>query len=236
VQYSLRAQIEEPSTFDDVTAASNQGRGMIGSGDKSAAVLLKEADERLRAVLDSVGDGSWDWNIRSGEVFYSDRWLECRGFTRQEVRPHVSFWEGLIHPDDVERVWSHLSPHIEGRTERFVLEYRLRHASGDYRWMLDRGRVVERDHDGDAIRMVGTNCDLSEEGSGYTRRMSAEITSRLPPLQRLSAPMSQARLVAAVEYVLASPDLRDQMAERAHSPEFWPEFFAVYDSIEVEEA
>lgn len=198
---------------------------------ESAALLLKEADEKLRAVLDSVGDGSWDWSIRSGEVFYSDRWVESLGFERRNVRPHVSFWEELIHPDDVERVWSHLSPHIEGHTERFILEYRLRRASGDYRWTLDRGRVVERDGNGEAIRMVGTNCDISEERSGSIRRNSYEVTSGLPPQKRLAAPLSQARLVAALEYVLASPDLRQQMAERVHSPEFWPEFFEVYDSI-----
>jgi len=207
------------------------GSDMTEREGASAELLLKEADERLCAVLDSVGDGSWDWNIRSGEVFYSDRWLESLGFERGNVRPHVSFWEDLIHPDDIDRVWTHLSPHIEGHTDRFALEYRLRRASGDYRWTLDRGRVVERDDSGEAIRMVGTNCDISEERSGDAGRKSYEVTSRLPPQQRLAAPLSQARLVAALEFVLASPDLREQMAERAHSPEFWPEFFEVYDSI-----
>ncbi len=204
---------------------------MTDAGEHAATILLKEADERLRAVLDSVGDGSWDWNIRSGEVFYSDRWIESLGYERKNIPPNVSFWESLIHPDDEERVWANLSPHIEGTTERF-----MRRASGDYRWTLDRGRVVERDADGEALRMVGTNCVISLDRQGLTRREPQTEAANPQAQQRLAVPLSQDRLVAALEFVLATPELREKLAERAYSPEFWPEFFAIHDSIKASDS
>ena len=132
----------------------------------TAAQLLKESEERLFLVLDSVGDGSWDWNIPTGETYYSDRWLKSLGYERRDVTPHVSFWESLIHPDDADGVWATLSPHLEGKTDHIHIEHRLRFASGEYRWTLGRGRVVARDSEGAAIRMVGTNCDITEQYMG----------------------------------------------------------------------
>lgn len=128
---------------------------------KTTAQLLKESEERLRLALDSVGDGAWDWNVRTGEVYYSDRWIESLGYERRDMTPHLSSWEALIHPDDTERMWRTLTPHLDGETAHFECEYRLRLASGNYRWTLDRGRVVERDEAGKALRMVGTNSDVS---------------------------------------------------------------------------
>jgi PAS domain S-box-containing protein len=125
--------------------------------------LLKEAEARLRAALDSVGDGAWDWNVRSGEVFFSDAWIASLGFERREVRPVVAFWEALIHPDDAPRVAAELERHFSGETDVFHCDYRIRTGSGAYRRTLDRGRVIERGADGAPLRMVGTNCDIEDQ-------------------------------------------------------------------------
>ena len=73
---------------------------MPDSIETSPSELIKEAEARLRLALDCVGDGSWDWNMQTGEVFYSDRWIESLQYNRSEVPPYISFWESLIHPDD----------------------------------------------------------------------------------------------------------------------------------------
>jgi len=111
--------------------------------------------------LDAVGDGSSDWNIETGEIFYSDRWIELLGYSRSDVPPHISFWESLIHPEDTERVWDTLNEHFNGRTEYFESEYRLKLSSGEYRWFLDRSKVLQRNEEGRAIRMAGTCFDIS---------------------------------------------------------------------------
>ena len=61
----------------------------------------KEAEERLRLALDSVGDGAFDWSIRSGEVFCSDRWYEALGYRRGEFGPVTNVWREVLHPEDV---------------------------------------------------------------------------------------------------------------------------------------
>jgi PAS domain S-box-containing protein len=137
----------------------------------SASQLIKDAEARLRLALDSVGDGSWDWNIATGEVFYSDRWIESLGYSRSSAPPYISFWESLLHPDDTDRVWGALNDHFDGRTEHFESEYRIKRFSGQYRWSLDRGRVLQRDDEGHAVRMAGTSFDI-------TSRKSAESVLR----------------------------------------------------------
>ncbi len=79
--------------------------------------LIKDAEARLRLALDCVGDGSWDWNIETGEVFYSDRWIESLRYNRSEVPPNINFWKSLVHPGDEELFRDALSKHFEGRTK-----------------------------------------------------------------------------------------------------------------------
>jgi len=127
----------------------------------SPSRLIKDAEARLRLALDSVGDGSWDWNIETSEVFYSDRWIGSLGYSRSDAPPYISFWESLLHPEDAERVWDALNEHFEGHTEYFESEYRIRLSSGQYRWSLDRGRVLQRNGEGRAVRMAGTCFDIT---------------------------------------------------------------------------
>jgi PAS domain S-box-containing protein len=109
-----------------------------------------------------VGDGSWDWNVETGEVFYSDRWIESLGYSRGDAPPYIGFWESLLHPEDEKRVWDAINAHFEGRTEHFESEYRTRLSSGQYRWSLDRGGVLQRNVEGHATRMAGTCFDISD--------------------------------------------------------------------------
>ncbi len=127
----------------------------------SPSQLIKDAEARLRHALDSVGDGSWDWNIETGEAFYSDRWIELLGYSRSDAPPYISFWDSLLHPEDTERVWNAINEHFEGRTEHFESEYRIKRSSGQYRWSLDRGRVLQRNDEGRASRMAGTCFDIT---------------------------------------------------------------------------
>lgn len=123
---------------------------------------LRDSEKRLSYALEATTEGVWDWNVQTGEVYFSHRWIESLGFSPQEVPPHVSFWESLVHPDDLQRVREVLQAHLEGKTPVYVCENRLRTKTGHYRWNLDRGMVVERDAEGRPLRMVGTDSDISE--------------------------------------------------------------------------
>lgn len=134
---------------------------MARSPDELDADALKAAEERLRLALDSVGDGSWDWNLRTDEVFASDRLYESLGYERADLGPFGDAWIGLLHPEDVPLVQSAIEAHLAGHTRELDCEYRMRTRSGQWRWTQVRGRVIERDEAGEPVRLVGTNLDIS---------------------------------------------------------------------------
>jgi len=129
---------------------------------KQANEKIRKSEERFRLTLDAVSDGGWDWNIVTDEVLFSDRWLKSLGYARGEVEPHIDFWKSILHPDDEQRVINTVNAHFEGRTSFYQCETRLRMKSGEYRWGVDRGKVVARDPDGKPLRMVGADTDITD--------------------------------------------------------------------------
>ncbi len=135
--------------------------------------------DRFRQALDFMGDGIWDWNLQTGEVFYSDRWLESLGYDRSEVSPDLAFVESITHVEDKNVLSRVGTAHIEGRTDYFECEYRLRRKSGEYRWTLGRGRVVERDVNGLAQRVLGVNFDITAGKAAELALEQAEQRCRI---------------------------------------------------------
>ncbi|MFO0964974.1 MAG: PAS domain-containing protein [Gemmataceae bacterium] len=130
---------------------------------KRAEAELQRSEQRLNLVLEATGGGAWDWNIQTGEVYFSSFWVSSLGYAAGEVAPHVSSWESIVHPEDMARVRQALAEHFAGRTATYECVTRLRKKDGSWRWNLDRGRVVERTQTGEPLRMVGTDSDLSEQ-------------------------------------------------------------------------
>jgi len=122
---------------------------------------LAESEDRLRLVLEIAGDGIWEWNIVTGEVWLSPRWLETWGYPPGDVEPTIDSWRDLVHPDDLPRVVGSLERHIAGGTPLYEEEYRLRTRSGTYRWNRSRGRLLGRDARGRPQRMVGIDADIT---------------------------------------------------------------------------
>jgi PAS domain S-box-containing protein len=123
----------------------------------------RRSEERLELVLEATKEGAWDWSVQTGEVYFSSYWITSLGYEGREVPRNVMFWNGLIHPDDIQRVRGALAEHFAGRTHGYECVNRLRRKDGSWRWNLSRGRVVERSPDGQSLRMVGTDTDLSEQ-------------------------------------------------------------------------
>ena len=113
-------------------------------------------------MLETVRGGGWDWNITTGDVFFSDSWLNSLGYQRDEVEPNINFWKSIVHLDDRMRVMEALEAHCEGRNFDYKCEKRVRIKSGEYRWSLDVGKVVARDAQGKALRMVSIEMDITE--------------------------------------------------------------------------
>ena len=122
---------------------------------------LREREERLKLALYGADLGAWDWNVQSGHVAFDERWAEMLGYKLDEIEPHVNTWEKLVHPDDMAKVMGALNVHLEGKTAYYESEHRARHKSGEWIWILDKGRVIERDAQGLPLRVCGTHLDIT---------------------------------------------------------------------------
>jgi len=129
---------------------------------QAARDQLRESEQRLERALRGSNLGTWDWNIKTGEVVFNSRWAEMRGFSLDEVRPHVDSWSSNVHPDDWEDTLQSLNHHIQGITSEYEGEYRARTKSGSWIWVMARGKVFTRDANHQAIRMVGTDLDITD--------------------------------------------------------------------------
>lgn len=124
---------------------------------------LHDKEERFRFALDGSSDGLWDWDIASGEVYYSPRWKEMLGYKEDELQNSFQTWHNLIHPDDAEEAARKVEQHLADPRHPFEIRHRLRHKEGSWRWILSRGRALRDPVSGFPLRMVGTHVDISEQ-------------------------------------------------------------------------
>ena len=132
------------------------------SAERESAAALARSEQQLALALHGAELGLWDWQVPSGHVSFNARWAEMLGYRAEEVEPDLRSWTALIHPDDWPAVQAELQPHLDGRTSAYRCEHRLRHRDGHWVWVLDAGRVVERDGEGRALRAVGIHLDVTE--------------------------------------------------------------------------
>mgnify|MGYP006289117103 FL=1 len=129
---------------------------------REAQKKLRASEARWQFALEGAGDGVWDWNAETGEVYFSRQWKAMLGYEEEEVENHISEWESRIHPEDRDRALQDLKDHLAGRTEVYRNEHRLRKKDGSYAWILDRGKVIERTDSGEPKRVIGTHTDTTE--------------------------------------------------------------------------
>ncbi|MFC1834420.1 ATP-binding protein [Thermodesulfobacteriota bacterium] len=124
---------------------------------------LRESERRLELALRGADLGLWDWNVQTGEFTLDHRWTEMLGYSLEEIgQVDISFLKRLSHPDDLDKLMAALDNHLAGKTPSFLAETRLRCKSGEWKWFLDRGKIVERDEEGRPLRMTGTHLDITE--------------------------------------------------------------------------
>jgi PAS domain S-box-containing protein len=125
------------------------------------ADALRQSEEQLSLVIEGSQDGFWDWNVQTGAVTRSPRWVEMLGYSLAEVAASREGFVGRIHPDDRGRVEADEHSVWQER-DRFEVEFRLRAKSGEWKWILDRGKVVVRcPATGTPWRIAGTHTDIT---------------------------------------------------------------------------
>lgn len=118
---------------------------------------------RLQMVIDGCAAGSWEWNVRTGQMRVNERWAAIAGYALDELQPiSADTFERLVHPDDLPRSVRLLRAHLEGRSDAYECLLRMRHRLGHWVWVQDRGRVYERDARGQPVWMAGAHTDVSD--------------------------------------------------------------------------
>ncbi|MDX9771739.1 MAG: PAS domain S-box protein, partial [Tenuifilaceae bacterium] len=123
---------------------------------------LCESEERFKLSMEATNDGLWDWDVKAKTNYYSPAYYTMLGYEVGGFSTSSSEWEGLVHPDDLDGVRAEHAKCVNGIAETFDIEFRMKSFSGEWKWIYSRGKVVERDDTGIALRLVGTHVDITE--------------------------------------------------------------------------
>lgn len=123
---------------------------------------LKSSQELWQFALEGAGDGVWEYNFQTREVFFSKQYKNMLGYKDNEFSNHTDEWLNRIHPDDLQLIASTDQEYFSGAIDSHQREYRIKHKSGNYIWILDRGMLVNRTSDGVPERIIGTHSDITD--------------------------------------------------------------------------
>ncbi len=139
---------------------------------------LKNVHERNELSLFAANDGMWDYDVRNNTVFFSPRWKAMLGYEEDELNDSPD-WRQLVHPDDMARVQSKIREHLDGKTELVESIHRMKHRSGEYRWVISRAKGL-KDEKGRLKRLVGVELDITDrklyEEALFREKERAQIT------------------------------------------------------------
>ena len=127
---------------------------------KDAEDRLKASEQRYALAARGANDGLWDWDLLTGQIYYSDRWKSIVGGSETELRPTSDEWFSRVHAEDLPGLQKRLDDHLSGRLPHFESEHRIRHQSGSLRWVRARGLAV-LDTDGRPMRIAGSMSDVT---------------------------------------------------------------------------
>lgn len=166
----------------------------------ATSTALKASEQRWQFAVESSGDGLWDWNPIHNTVFYSPQWLNILGLNDKENNASIELWESRLHPDDRVQVWDTITRLLAGDSVQFSSEHRLLAADGQYRWVLARGRVIQRTAEGRAERVIGTLSDIGERKAAQaqieylaTRDPVTDLPNRILLSDRLQQAIAEAQ-------------------------------------------
>ncbi len=139
---------------------------------------LQDLEERNELALYSANDGLWDFDTLNNRVYLSPRWKAMLGYDENDVG-QAPDWRTLVHSDDMSRVQSAIRDHVAGKTPIFESLHRMRHATGEWRWVISRAKA-KVDDKGRLLRLVGVELDITErklyEEALFREKESAQIT------------------------------------------------------------
>ena len=128
----------------------------------SATIAIEEeVNDRFNKAMEASSDGIFDWNLITNEIYYSPRWKSLLGYQEDELPDDFSIWETLTEPNDVKRSWNMLNDLIDGKIDKFDIEFKMKHKNGHWVDIHSRADVF-CNVKGKAVRVVGTHTDITQ--------------------------------------------------------------------------
>jgi PAS domain S-box-containing protein len=152
---------------------------------KARTEELAENEERWKFSLEGAGQVVWDWNLNNNRIFISRKWNEALGLDNEETFADIEEWFKDIHEDDRDNTRSIMNKHLNGEKSLYENFHRIKAKDGAYRWVLSRGKVIERTAEGRPQRVIGTATDVTElkqieEEISKSRRMLQMVLDTIP--------------------------------------------------------
>ena len=130
---------------------------------KTQEHVLKEVNEKLNFVISETNTGIWEWDIVTNKVHFSKEWGAQLGYSYDNIVQDFSFWEGLVHPDDVSVAFKRVDSYLKGETNEYDYVHRMKHKNGEWKHILTKAIVSERAEDGSPLYLIGTHTDVNKE-------------------------------------------------------------------------
>ncbi len=146
-----------------------------------ADVALRASEERYSLAISGARDGLWDWDLTTGKIYFAPRFADMLGVQPGELGDTPERWFAAVHREDVDDFASVIASHTSGSGGHFEHEHRIKHADGNWRWMLCRGTAV-RGEGGNAVRMAGSLSDVTARKEAEARLLHDAFHDRLTGL------------------------------------------------------
>ena len=186
---------------------------------KQAEAALSESEFRWKFAIEGAGDGLWDWNIQTGNAFYSSRYKEMFGYAEADIGDTADEWSKRIHPEDLPGVMAALQPYMDGKPGSATIEFRMLCKDGSWKWTSGRGMIVSRDAEGKPLRMIGTNTDITErkrselEIRNLNASLEQRVSQRTADLETTNKLLTQAKIEAEAANIAKSAFLANMSHE-----------------------
>lgn len=135
---------------------------------------LELMENKWKMALDASGDGMWDYNLQANTIFFSDKWHEIFGYSKDEISGASDLWTSKLDAQDLAETAILWDACVRGETNTYSSEFRMKCKDGSYKWVLSRGVVISRTPDGKPLRMIGTHTDITARKTAEQSRRNFE--------------------------------------------------------------